>query len=89
METVLPIVQAATMLLWAIVSFFAGRLYESRRLNKKILEKELENLKLTEEVLWLHRLAASQSATENPKQAQPRDKCGRFEKSKRADDPRK
>lgn len=72
MENVLPIVHAAAnMLLWA-VAFFAGRLYESRRLNKKILEKELENLKLTEEVLWLHKLAASESATESPKQAQTR-----------------
>ena len=67
METVLPIVHAAAnMLLWAFVAFFAGRLYELRRQNKKVLEKELENLKLTEEVLWLHKLASSESTTKKP-----------------------
>ena len=67
METISPIVYAAAMLLLVFVAFFAGRLYESRRQNKKILEKELENMKLlTEEVLWLHKLAASEPATEKP-----------------------
>ena len=89
MGIVLSIIKAATILLWVFVVFFAGRIYELRRQNKKVLEKELENLKLTEEVLWLHRLAASESATEKPEAGTTADKGGKFEKSKRADDPRK
>lgn len=64
METVLPIVYAAAnMLLLAFVAFVAGRLHELRRQTKKALDKELENLKLTEQVLMLAKRATSESAT--------------------------
>lgn len=83
------ILSLVSILLLAFLAFFAGRLYELRRQNKKVFDKEVENMKLTEEVLFLHKLAASDSEAETTEAEQPRDKCGKFEKSKRADDPRK
>ena len=83
------ILAIANILSLAYLAFLAGRIYESRRQNKKIFEKELENMKLTEEVLMLHKFAASEYATEKPEAGTTADKCGKFEKSKRADDPRK
>ena len=90
MEAVLILAIAAILSL-AYLAFLAVLLYELRRQNKKILDKKMENLKQCEQMLRLVKLATSESesATKSPKQVQPRDKCGRFEKSKRADDPRK
>lgn len=83
------ILSLVSILLLAFLAFFAGRIYEFRRQNKKVFDKEVENMKLTEEVLWLHKLAASESATEKSEAGTTADKGGKFEKSKRADDPRK
>lgn len=72
METVLPIVYAAAnMLLLAFVAFVAGRLHELRRQTKKALDKELENMKKTEQVLMFAKIAASksESATDKSKPA--------------------
>lgn len=60
------ILAIASILPLAYFAFIAGRIYELRRQLKKIFEKELENMKLIEEVLWSHRFVASESATEKP-----------------------
>ena len=68
------ILSLVSILLLAFLAFFAGRIYELRRQNKKVFDKEVENMKLTEEVLMLHKLAASDSEAETPEAEQPRDK---------------
>ena len=58
-------------LLVAFVAFVVGRLHELRRQTKKALDKELENMKKTEQVLMFAKIAASksESATDKSKPA--------------------
>lgn len=105
---ILALVNILSLAFVAFVAFVGGRLYESYRQQEKALDKEMENLKQSEQMLRLVKLAASKSATATDKSepapataaektaktigakaAQPRDKGGRFEKSKRDDNPRK
>lgn len=51
----------------AFVAFVGGRLYESYRQQEKALDKEMENLKQSEQMLRLVKLAASKSATATDK----------------------
>lgn len=51
----------------AFVAFVGGCLYESYRQQEKALDKEMENLKQSEQMLRLVKLAASKSATATDK----------------------
>ena len=66
MEPVL-ILAIANILSLAYLAFLAGRQHELRRQTKVALDKEMENLRQSEQMLRLVKLAASKSATATDK----------------------
>ena len=66
MEPVL-ILAIANILSLAYLAFLAGRLHELRRQTKVALDKEMENLKQSEQMLRLVKLAASKSESATDK----------------------
>lgn len=66
MEPVL-ILAIANILSLAYLAFLAGRQHELRRQTKVALDKEMENLKQSEQMLRLVKLAASKSESATDK----------------------